>query len=216
MSTSSISLNTWTDRKRPLWLLGAVIVGFPLYSFAAYWATGWGVVWWLAPLFIYGLIPVLDLLLLDEQNPHAVLFQLHQMLRSLERLEEGFGFVADGPGMEPGTLRFENCHVPASAVIGAVRMPVLSWKKCSVSPATWAASKAPSSGSPSGAPSDRSPLTSPVTTGRRPRRRASSSPPAPRASWPVRTARSGSKRRRTSGWRRSCSRCHPRARRPCR
>jgi uncharacterized circularly permuted ATP-grasp superfamily protein/uncharacterized alpha-E superfamily protein len=40
------------------------------------------------------LIPVLDLLLLDEQNPHAVLFQLRQMLRSLERLEEGFGFVA--------------------------------------------------------------------------------------------------------------------------
>lgn len=70
MSTSSISLNTWTDRKRPLWLLGAVIVGFPLYSFAAYWATGWGVVWWLAPLFIYGLIPVLDLLIgTDVENP---------------------------------------------------------------------------------------------------------------------------------------------------
>ena len=42
------------------------------------------------------LIPVLDLLLLDEQNPHAVLFQLRQLLRSLERLEEGFDFHA-GP-----------------------------------------------------------------------------------------------------------------------
>ena len=42
------------------------------------------------------LIPVLDLLLLDEQNPHAVLFQLRQLLRSLERLEEGFDFRA-GP-----------------------------------------------------------------------------------------------------------------------
>lgn len=44
------------------------------------------------------LIPVLDLLLLDEQNPHAVLFQLRQLLRSLERLEEGFDFHA-GPSL---------------------------------------------------------------------------------------------------------------------
>ncbi len=40
------------------------------------------------------LIPVLDLLLLDEQNPHAVLFQLRQLLRSLERLEENFAFAS--------------------------------------------------------------------------------------------------------------------------
>lgn len=32
------------------------------------------------------LVPVLDLLLLDEQNPHGVLFQLRSLLRSLERL----------------------------------------------------------------------------------------------------------------------------------
>ena len=31
-------------------------------------------------------VPVLDLLLLDEQNPHGVLFQLRSLLRSLERL----------------------------------------------------------------------------------------------------------------------------------
>ncbi|UCJ18649.1 circularly permuted type 2 ATP-grasp protein [Pseudomonas sp. MM211] len=36
------------------------------------------------------LIPVLDLLLLDEQNPHAVLFQVRTLLRSLERLAERF------------------------------------------------------------------------------------------------------------------------------
>ncbi|PKL99021.1 MAG: SMC-Scp complex subunit ScpB, partial [Gammaproteobacteria bacterium HGW-Gammaproteobacteria-7] len=36
------------------------------------------------------LIPVLDLLLLDEQNPHAVLFQIRTLLRSLERLGELF------------------------------------------------------------------------------------------------------------------------------
>ncbi|MDD0974314.1 circularly permuted type 2 ATP-grasp protein [Pseudomonas fontis] len=37
------------------------------------------------------LIPVLDLLLLDEQNPHAVQFQLKLLLRSLGRLGEEFG-----------------------------------------------------------------------------------------------------------------------------
>lgn len=32
-------------------------------------------------------VPVLDLLLLDQQNPHGVLFQLRSLLRSLERLQ---------------------------------------------------------------------------------------------------------------------------------
>ena len=36
------------------------------------------------------LIPVLDLLLLDEQNPHAVLFQLKLVSRSLKRLNDDF------------------------------------------------------------------------------------------------------------------------------
>jgi uncharacterized circularly permuted ATP-grasp superfamily protein/uncharacterized alpha-E superfamily protein len=36
------------------------------------------------------LIPVLDLLLLDEQNPHAVLFQLKLVTRSLKRLNDDF------------------------------------------------------------------------------------------------------------------------------
>jgi len=41
------------------------------------------------------LIPVLDLLLLDEQNPHAVLFQLKLVSRSLARLNEDFGAPRD-------------------------------------------------------------------------------------------------------------------------
>ncbi|WP_434675795.1 circularly permuted type 2 ATP-grasp protein [Pseudomonas sp. D3-10] len=36
------------------------------------------------------LIPVLDLLLLDEQNPHAVLFQLKLVARTLKRLNDDF------------------------------------------------------------------------------------------------------------------------------
>lgn len=41
------------------------------------------------------LIPVLDLLLLDEQNPHAVLFQLRQLQFSLSRLGDAFDLVTD-------------------------------------------------------------------------------------------------------------------------
>ncbi|NBA95165.1 circularly permuted type 2 ATP-grasp protein [Pseudomonas sp. R5(2019)] len=44
------------------------------------------------------LIPVLDLLLLDEQNPHAVLFQLKLVTRSLARLNKAFGSPRE-PGM---------------------------------------------------------------------------------------------------------------------
>ncbi|SDJ26722.1 circularly permuted type 2 ATP-grasp protein [Pseudomonas indica] len=37
------------------------------------------------------LIPVLDLLLLDEQNPHAVSFQLSELKRALQQLSDDFG-----------------------------------------------------------------------------------------------------------------------------
>ncbi|UTW09259.1 circularly permuted type 2 ATP-grasp protein [Pseudomonas benzenivorans] len=43
------------------------------------------------------LIPVLDLLLLDEQNPHAVLFQLRTLLRALGRLGERFALPEEVP-----------------------------------------------------------------------------------------------------------------------
>ncbi|MFI8607032.1 circularly permuted type 2 ATP-grasp protein [Pseudomonas sp. NPDC077649] len=46
------------------------------------------------------LIPVLDLLLLDEQNPHAVIFQLRTLLRSLQRLDERFELPAQLPLQE--------------------------------------------------------------------------------------------------------------------
>ncbi|MNJ15116.1 hypothetical protein D3C77_93570 [compost metagenome] len=41
------------------------------------------------------LIPVLDLLLLDEQNPHAVLFQLKLLVRAYERLGQEFSSARD-------------------------------------------------------------------------------------------------------------------------
>ncbi|MDV7213382.1 circularly permuted type 2 ATP-grasp protein [Azotobacter beijerinckii] len=45
------------------------------------------------------LIPLLDLLLLDQQNPHAVLYQLHVLRSSLRRLGESFEMSA-GPDLQ--------------------------------------------------------------------------------------------------------------------
>ncbi len=60
----------WRDRKRYLWLFGAVIVGLPLYSFGGYALTGWGLFWWMGPLFIYLVIPFMDLFAgTDTANP---------------------------------------------------------------------------------------------------------------------------------------------------
>jgi alkane 1-monooxygenase len=60
----------WRDGKRYLWILGAII---PLVPFAAWGlvaATGLDVFWWFGPAFVFGVIPLIDLLTgLDRNNP---------------------------------------------------------------------------------------------------------------------------------------------------
>ncbi|WP_242209901.1 MULTISPECIES: circularly permuted type 2 ATP-grasp protein [unclassified Pseudomonas] len=55
------------------------------------------------------LIPVLDLLLLDEQNPHAVLFQLKLVTRTLKRLNDDFGLPREAglPQLVERLARFD-------------------------------------------------------------------------------------------------------------
>ena len=61
---------TWTDRKRYLWLFGLVVPLFPFMGGALATATGWGIFWYLGPILILGLIPILDLIAgLDRSNP---------------------------------------------------------------------------------------------------------------------------------------------------
>ena len=61
---------TWTDRKRYLWLFGLVVPLFPFMGGALATVTGWGIFWYLGPILILGLIPVLDLIAgLDRSNP---------------------------------------------------------------------------------------------------------------------------------------------------
>jgi alkane 1-monooxygenase len=60
----------WRDRKRYLWLLGTVV---PLFMFGGWGlvnVTGSGVFWWIGPMVVYGMIPLLDLVIGDDaSNP---------------------------------------------------------------------------------------------------------------------------------------------------
>jgi alkane 1-monooxygenase len=60
----------WRDGKRYLWLLGTVV---PMFLFGAWGLvnlTGVGLFWWMGPLWIYAIIPVLDVLTgADPTNP---------------------------------------------------------------------------------------------------------------------------------------------------
>ena len=60
----------WRDGKRYLWIMGAVM---PLVPFAAWGlvaATGSDLFWWFGPVFVFGIVPLVDLAAgLDRNNP---------------------------------------------------------------------------------------------------------------------------------------------------
>jgi alkane 1-monooxygenase len=70
----------WRDSKRYLWLLGTVV---PLFFFVGWGlvnVTGTGVFWWIGPMVIYVMIPLLDLLVGDDPSnaPEDVVAWLEQ------------------------------------------------------------------------------------------------------------------------------------------
>src|SRR3546814_2571565 len=70
MTTSASLAPEWRDSKRYLWPLGAAVIALPLIGWGLYALTGWAISWWLAPIFVYGVIPLFDWLLgTDENNP---------------------------------------------------------------------------------------------------------------------------------------------------
>lgn len=69
MSTATLAAR-WTDSKRYLWPLGAVVIALPLIGYAFFTVTGWALFWWFTPLFFYGVIPFFDWAIgTDENNP---------------------------------------------------------------------------------------------------------------------------------------------------
>jgi alkane 1-monooxygenase len=60
----------WNDTKRYAWLLGLVIPILPFLAASLVQATGSGLFWWLGPIFVFGILPLLDTLVgKDPGNP---------------------------------------------------------------------------------------------------------------------------------------------------
>ncbi len=60
----------WKDRKRYLWLIGLVVPSLAFVALGLHALTGWGVWFWIGPIVVLGVVPVLDLVAgLDRSNP---------------------------------------------------------------------------------------------------------------------------------------------------
>ncbi|ABC39350.1 alkane 1-monooxygenase [Burkholderia thailandensis] len=70
MAIQQPASDDWADTKRYWWLLGALTITLPLLAALLALSTGWHIFWWFGPLFAFGVIPVLDLLIgVDSENP---------------------------------------------------------------------------------------------------------------------------------------------------
>ncbi|WP_414941299.1 fatty acid desaturase [Amycolatopsis sp. cmx-11-51] len=64
------STDQWTDRKRYLWLIGLVVPSLAFLAIGLHAATGWGVWFWIGPIVILVVVPLIDLIAgLDRDNP---------------------------------------------------------------------------------------------------------------------------------------------------
>ncbi len=80
MATRAADVAGWSDRRRRLWLVSLLLPMLPLASLLA-WDAGGGEAWfWLTPLVVYGLVPLLDLALGEDPNnpPEALVPVLEQ------------------------------------------------------------------------------------------------------------------------------------------
>ncbi len=69
MTTATMS-SEWLDGKRYLWLMSPLLPVLGLISFGFYFLTEWSIWLWMAPILIYGVIPLLDWLIgTDQTNP---------------------------------------------------------------------------------------------------------------------------------------------------
>jgi alkane 1-monooxygenase len=60
----------WRDPKRHAWLLGLVVPTLPFIAWGLVEATGLGVLWFFGPVLVFGIFPLLDLLIgMDARNP---------------------------------------------------------------------------------------------------------------------------------------------------
>jgi alkane 1-monooxygenase len=61
---------SWRDPKRYLWPLGLVVPLLPFVALGLVEATGLGIFWWAGPIFVFGIMPLLDTVIgKDAENP---------------------------------------------------------------------------------------------------------------------------------------------------
>ncbi len=61
---------TWRDPKRYAWLLGLLVPLLPFMAWGLVELTGLGLLWFWGPIFVFGLMPVLDTMIgKDSANP---------------------------------------------------------------------------------------------------------------------------------------------------
>jgi alkane 1-monooxygenase len=61
---------TWRDGKRYAWLLGLIVPTAPFLAYGLVHATGLGFFWFAGPLLLFGVLPLLDVVVgTDSQNP---------------------------------------------------------------------------------------------------------------------------------------------------
>ncbi|MGA8257106.1 MAG: fatty acid desaturase [Nocardioides sp.] len=64
------SSDAWTDKKRYLWLIGLVVPSLAFVAGGMWALTGWGFWFWIGPVIVLGVVPVIDLVAgLDRSNP---------------------------------------------------------------------------------------------------------------------------------------------------
>ena len=61
---------SWRDHKRYAWLLGLIVPTLPFLAWGLVELTGWGIFWFYGPFLVFGIFPLLDLLVgMDAENP---------------------------------------------------------------------------------------------------------------------------------------------------
>lgn len=68
MTTTAASVPHWRDRRRYLWLLGVLTMMLPLAALLWYNASARPLTLWLGPVFVFGVIPLLDRILGEDDN----------------------------------------------------------------------------------------------------------------------------------------------------
>ncbi|MGQ0529643.1 MAG: alkane 1-monooxygenase [Panacagrimonas sp.] len=78
MSTASLTAASWRDTKKPLWALGLFVPTLPFILLGLIELTGINGLWWLAPVVLYLIVPILDTWIGEDRDnpPETLIAQL--------------------------------------------------------------------------------------------------------------------------------------------